>query len=408
VVATTVSVTEEHKTEEIHDSPQNNGKDELTAPEGDTVAATVLPVVDHDLIKTIEVTEGTQKPVELQHPVTGDSTLDQSNVDQSIRLSPVSHDSPNKSVSSHKEKTKSGILSLFGKKKKKKMPGESSSFDGRLDFDDSIPDEHNESSGATKKHKLQKRFSFGGGKANSKTAVVVNGDGKQTPKTNTFGFFSLKRNKAKECVKVSADLFAGPSSPNNDDSGDTANKQEVFAVESEGRIVVKTAAPTTERQNNSEQVDEVVTADGHHLVVVAIDFGTTFSGYAFSFVQDRDALVGDEVGESMPSHIHMMRRWEGGDPGVINQKTPTTLLLTPDGQFNSFGFTARDFYHDLDSMDAQRWLYFEKFKMTLHNNAVSLLFVISVYYILRTSLMIYLSCFTRFLHFPKIGKAYNG
>ena len=67
----------------------------------------------------------------------------------------------------------------------------------------------------------------------------------------------------------------------------------------------------------------------------------------------------------------MMRRWEGGDPGVVNQKTPTTILLTPNGEFHSFGFTARDFYHDLDPSEAARWLYFEKFKMDLHHSTVS-------------------------------------
>ena len=97
----------------------------------------------------------------------------------------------------------------------------------------------------------------------------------------------------------------------------------------------------------------------HHssIVVVAIDFGTTFSGYAFAFSRD-------------PDSIHMMRKWEGGDPGVTNQKTPTTLLLKPDGSFHSFGFGARDFYHDLDPSDAKKWLYFEKFKMTLHSSQV--------------------------------------
>ena len=39
-----------------------------------------------------------------------------------------------------------------------------------------------------------------------------------------------------------------------------------------------------------------------HFVVVAVDFGTTFSGYAFAFTRD-------------PTSIHMMRKWEGGDPG---------------------------------------------------------------------------------------------
>ncbi|XP_056318219.1 heat shock 70 kDa protein 12B [Danio aesculapii] len=91
-------------------------------------------------------------------------------------------------------------------------------------------------------------------------------------------------------------------------------------------------------------------------VVVAIDFGTTSSGYAFSFIED-------------PETIHMMRRWEGGDPGVANQKSPTCLLLTPDLRFHSFGFAARDSYHDLDPEEARHWLYFDKFKMKIHSTS---------------------------------------
>ena len=97
-----------------------------------------------------------------------------------------------------------------------------------------------------------------------------------------------------------------------------------------------------------------------HFVVAAIDFGTTYSGYAFSFTRD-------------PDSIHMMRKWEGGDPGVSNQKTPTTLLLKPNGDFHSFGFGARDFYHDLEEAEARKWYYFEKFKMSLHSNQVSVM-----------------------------------
>ncbi|XP_033839907.1 heat shock 70 kDa protein 12B isoform X2 [Periophthalmus magnuspinnatus] len=90
-------------------------------------------------------------------------------------------------------------------------------------------------------------------------------------------------------------------------------------------------------------------------VVVAIDFGTTSSGYAFSFTHSEA--------------IHIMKRWEGGDPGVANQKSPTCLLLTPDLRFHSFGFLARDFYHDLDPDEAQHWLYFDKFKMKIHSTS---------------------------------------
>ncbi|XP_027707980.1 heat shock 70 kDa protein 12A isoform X3 [Vombatus ursinus] len=99
--------------------------------------------------------------------------------------------------------------------------------------------------------------------------------------------------------------------------------------------------------------DANVTEQQTFLVVVAIDFGTTSSGYAYSFTKE-------------PECIHVMRRWEGGDPGVSNQKTPTTILLTPERKFHSFGYAARDFYHDLDPNEAKQWLYLEKFKMKLH------------------------------------------
>ena len=60
----------------------------------------------------------------------------------------------------------------------------------------------------------------------------------------------------------------------------------------------------------------------------------------------------------------------GDDPGMNNQKTPTMLLLTPDGKFHAFGFTARDFYNDLDQHDRKNWFFFERFKMNLHHDQV--------------------------------------
>uniref|UniRef100_A0A671E9S3 Heat shock 70 kDa protein 12A n=1 Tax=Rhinolophus ferrumequinum TaxID=59479 RepID=A0A671E9S3_RHIFE len=103
----------------------------------------------------------------------------------------------------------------------------------------------------------------------------------------------------------------------------------------------------------ANDADPNVSEQPTFLVVVAIDFGTTSSGYAYSFTKE-------------PECIHVMRRWEGGDPGVSNQKTPTTILLTPERKFHSFGYAARDFYHDLDPNEAKQWLYLEKFKMKLH------------------------------------------
>lgn len=64
----------------------------------------------------------------------------------------------------------------------------------------------------------------------------------------------------------------------------------------------------------------------------------------------------------------MMRKWDDGgtDPDVNNHKTPTILLLKPNGDFAAFGTAAREVYHGLTSEEAKDWFYFEKFKMALH------------------------------------------
>ncbi|XP_072543675.1 heat shock 70 kDa protein 12B isoform X2 [Salminus brasiliensis] len=38
-------------------------------------------------------------------------------------------------------------------------------------------------------------------------------------------------------------------------------------------------------------------------------------------------------------------------------------------RFHSFGFAARDSYHDLDPEEARHWLYFDKFKMKIHSTS---------------------------------------
>ena len=71
----------------------------------------------------------------------------------------------------------------------------------------------------------------------------------------------------------------------------------------------------------------------------------------------------------------MSKKLTGDDPGMNNQKTPTMLLLNPDQKFQAFGFTARDFYNDLDQNERQNWFFFERFKMNLHHDKVSRIFV---------------------------------
>ena len=94
-------------------------------------------------------------------------------------------------------------------------------------------------------------------------------------------------------------------------------------------------------------------------VVVAIDFGTTYSGYAYAF-------------RSSPEDIHLMRNPEGGQSvGAVSYKVPTILLLNDQGKFHSFGYEARETYHNLDAEESRQWLYFEKFKMELHSRKVT-------------------------------------
>lgn len=96
---------------------------------------------------------------------------------------------------------------------------------------------------------------------------------------------------------------------------------------------------------------------GTPCVVVAIDFGTTYSGYAYAFTRS-------------PDEIHLMRHSDAGHLGGVAVKMPTILLLNERGGFHSFGYEAREAYHDLEEAETRQWLYFEKFKMELHSRQV--------------------------------------
>ncbi|XP_053398765.1 heat shock 70 kDa protein 12A-like [Mercenaria mercenaria] len=89
-------------------------------------------------------------------------------------------------------------------------------------------------------------------------------------------------------------------------------------------------------------------------IVAAIDFGTTFSGYAYSFADECDK-------------IYTNKNW-GQTQGFLLHKTPTCLLLRPDGEFEAFGFEAVSKYNDLTEEEADDYYYFDRFKMKLFDN----------------------------------------
>ena len=360
MVANTVSVTEERKTEEIHETPQSaKGAESLAVPDDSQPPA--VDNVEGLQIVDVAVSENESAP-------TLAAVVDDGVAPPASPVSPeTSLPSPPESADSGKKDRQKvgGRFSLFGKKKKKSS-SEAEDLKNAAELDVGDDDER------------QKRSSLG---RKNKSPKSADDEGSKRSSGGPFSFLSFKRNKAKPCSKVSGSESAPTLDLDDDGQGDVGERI-VYELEVEGNVVAKvrpkssTSSDDRGRQSGTETsvmaVDETSSTverpacAGRHLVVVAVDFGTTFSGYAFSFVSESAPSDGVSA-----TPIHMMRRWEGGDPGVINQKTLTALLLTPDGQFEAFGFTARNVYHDLDPAEAQRWMYFDKFKMELHSNPVT-------------------------------------
>ncbi|KAL4221970.1 hypothetical protein ACF0H5_018018 [Mactra antiquata] len=93
--------------------------------------------------------------------------------------------------------------------------------------------------------------------------------------------------------------------------------------------------------------------DSH--VIAAIDFGTSFSGYAFSYCDNPDKIY--------------TKKWMGEGMTDYTDKAPTTVLLYPDGKFHSFGYEAEDEYALLvDGEVFHDWYFFRNFKMKLYSN----------------------------------------
>lgn len=92
-------------------------------------------------------------------------------------------------------------------------------------------------------------------------------------------------------------------------------------------------------------------------IVAAIDFGTTFSGYAFSFKHDY---------EKDPCQIATFA-WPGAR-ALMSLKTSTCVLFEPNQNFHSFGYEAEDHYGELaaeETGEHKKWYYFRRFKMQL-------------------------------------------
>ncbi|OWF53935.1 heat shock 70 kDa protein 12B-like [Mizuhopecten yessoensis] len=98
-------------------------------------------------------------------------------------------------------------------------------------------------------------------------------------------------------------------------------------------------------------------ATNNYLFSAAIDFGTTYSGYAFSTRNDF---------QTSPLNASCMT-WTAGSGRLQSLKTSSCVLFNPDGEFDSFGFDAEDKYSELAFEDDHKeWYFFRRFKMTLY------------------------------------------
>lgn len=99
-----------------------------------------------------------------------------------------------------------------------------------------------------------------------------------------------------------------------------------------------------------------------YLFVAAIDFGTTYSGYAFS---SRDEF------KKEPLKINSNQSWNAGKQQHFSLKTPTCLLLDNKEELSSFGYEAENKYTDIVYDRKQNdYFFFHRFKMQLYNNKV--------------------------------------
>ena len=87
-----------------------------------------------------------------------------------------------------------------------------------------------------------------------------------------------------------------------------------------------------------------------------MDFGTSYSSWAYSF---RDDFLVD------PGDI-TIKDW--GSENIASSKAPTCILLSPDGErLLAFGYEAEKRFAELVSDGKHKeYYYFSRFKMELH------------------------------------------
>ncbi|XP_052060702.1 heat shock 70 kDa protein 12A-like [Mytilus californianus] len=92
-------------------------------------------------------------------------------------------------------------------------------------------------------------------------------------------------------------------------------------------------------------------------LVVALDIGTTYSGYAYSTVVDF---------KTNPLNVQYIQSWNAGRKRMVSHKTPTCLMLNKNEKLVAFGYEAEAAYAKLIADEGHKnSYYFHRFKMKL-------------------------------------------
>ena len=98
------------------------------------------------------------------------------------------------------------------------------------------------------------------------------------------------------------------------------------------------------------------------LMVAALEFGTTQSGYAFSVINEF---------EKDPLNIRLNKLWSTGLAISVSEKTTTCILLNKEKLYEAFGYDAENRYAELVMGEEHaNYYFFDRFTMSLQNNEV--------------------------------------
>lgn len=103
-------------------------------------------------------------------------------------------------------------------------------------------------------------------------------------------------------------------------------------------------------------------AESNYIMVASLNFGTTYSCYAFSFITDF---------KKDPMKIQLNRLWRAGSTTTISLKTPSCLLLNRNMELVSFGNDAEHQYRKFVIDDEQDdYFYFQRFTSLVYDHKV--------------------------------------